>query len=101
MRFNFFLVGFGFIFQSAFLSVRGHSVGRCPITNLFEVIIFVAWSVALFYMVVGPAYRLSLMGAFTAPVVALLQVIALLSPIDQPHMAKLPPNPSLEFHASI
>jgi HemX protein len=101
MRFNFFVVGLGFIFQTAFLSVRGHSVGRCPITNLFEVIIFVAWSVALFYMVVGPAYRLSLMGAFTAPVVVLLQGIALLAPIDQPHAAKLPPNPPLEFHASI
>ena len=42
-RFNFVAVGLGFIFQTAFLSVRGHAVGRCPITNLFEVIVFVAW----------------------------------------------------------
>ncbi len=101
MRFNFVAVGVGFIFQTAFLSVRGHAVGRCPITNLFEVIIFVAWSVALFYMVVGPAYRLSLMGAFTAPLVVTLQLIALLLPIDHPQRAKLPPNSWLEFHASI
>ena len=101
MRFNFFAVGLGFIFQTAFLSVRGHALGRCPITNLFEVIIFVAWSVALFYMVVGPAYRLSLMGAFTAPLVVLLQLFALFAPIDKPHFAKMPPNPSLEFHASM
>ena len=101
MRFNFFVVGLGFVFQTAFLSVRGHSVGRCPITNLFEVIIFVAWSVALFYMVVGPAYRLSLMGAFTAPMVVSLQGIALLSPIDRLHATRLPANPPLEFHASI
>lgn len=101
MRFNFVAVGLGFIFQTAFLSLRGHELGRCPITNLFEVIIFVAWSVALFYMVVGPAYRLSLMGAFTAPVVALLQLTALLAPIDHPHRAKLAPNSWLEFHASI
>jgi ABC-type uncharacterized transport system permease subunit len=101
MRFNFVSVGLGFIFQTAFLSVRGHAVGRCPITNLFEVIIFVAWSVALFYMVVGPAYRLSLMGAFTAPLVVLLQLVALLAPIDHPHTAKMRPNSWLEFHASI
>src|SRR5438874_13636410 len=92
-RFNFLAVGLGFIFQTAFLSIRGHAVGRCPITNLFEVIVFVAWSVALFYMVVGPAYRLSLMGAFTAPVVVLLQLFALSAPIDKPHSSRLPANP--------
>ena len=101
VRFNFVAVGLGFIFQTAFLSIRGHAEGRCPITNLFEVIIFVAWSVALFYIVVGPAYRLSLMGAFTAPVVVLLQLFALLAPIDKPHPFRLPANSWLEFHASI
>jgi HemX protein len=101
MRFNFFAVGIAFILQTAFLSIRGRELGRCPITNLFEVIIFVAWSVALFYMVVGPAYRLSLMGAFTAPVVALLQVFALAAPIDHPYRPKLPANSWLEFHASM
>ncbi len=101
VRFNFFAVGLGFIFQTAFLSFRGHELGRCPITNLFEVIIFVAWSVALFYMVVGPAYRLSLMGAFTAPLVVLLQLFALIAPIDHPFRMKLPANSWLEFHASM
>ena len=100
-RFNFFAVGLGFIFQTGFLSIRGHDIGRCPITNLFEVIIFVAWSVALFYIVVGPAYRLSLMGAFTAPLVVLLQTFALVAPIDHSHRTKLPPNSWLEFHASM
>src|SRR5205823_15030052 len=90
-----------FIFQTAFLSVRGHEVHRCPITNLFEVIVFVAWSVALFYMVIGAAYRLSLMGAFTAPLVALLQLFALLAPIDKPHQGRVPANAWLEFHASM
>ena len=101
MRFNFLAVGLGFILQTAFLSIRGHELGRCPITNLFEVIIFVAWAVALFYIVVGPAYRLSLMGAFTAPLVVLLQLVALIAPIDHRHAVKLPANSWLEFHASI
>src|ERR1700746_2193638 len=101
MQFNFYAVGLGFIFQTAFLSIRGHALGRCPITNLFEVIVFVAWSVALFYMVVGPAYRLSLMGAFTAPLVVLLQLVALIASVDYRHAVKLPANSWLEFHASI
>ena len=100
-RFNFFAIGAGFLFQTAFLSVRGHALGRCPLTNLFEVFVFLAWSVALIYLVVGPTYRLSLMGAFTAPLVFALQTFALLAPIDVPHQARLPANPWLEFHASI
>jgi HemX protein len=100
-RFNFFIIGLGFILQTAFLSIRGHALGRCPLSNLFEVFVFVAWSVALFYMVVGPAYRLSLMGAFTAPLVVLLQGFALAAAIDKPHPEKMPANPWLEFHGSI
>src|SRR4029453_9670117 len=68
-KFNFLAIGLGFLFQTEFLSLRGDALGRCPLTNLFEVFIFLAWSVALIYMLVGPAYRLSLMGAFTAPLV--------------------------------
>lgn len=81
--------------------MRGQAVGRCPLTNLFEVLIFLAWSIALIYMAVGPAYRLSLMGAFTAPLVLMVQGFALLAPIDIRHPVKLPPNPWLEFHASM
>ncbi|MFL6530563.1 MAG: cytochrome c biogenesis protein CcsA, partial [Chthoniobacterales bacterium] len=53
------------------------------------------------YMLVGPAYRLSLMGAFTAPLVLLLQGFALLAPIDRPHPPRMAVNSWLEFHASI
>jgi ABC-type uncharacterized transport system permease subunit len=100
-RFNFFAIALGFVFQSAFLYVRGHALGRCPITNLFEVFIFLAWSVALIYLAIGPAYRLSLMGAFTAPLVLVIQAFALLAPIDVRHSVRLNVNPWLEFHASM
>ena len=100
-RFSFLAIGLGFIFQTAFLYIRGHALGRCPLTNLFEVFIFLAWSIALIYMLVGPAYRLSLMGAFTAPLVFLLQAFALIAPIDARHAVKTPANSWLEFHASI
>ena len=100
-RFNFLAIGLGFIFQTALLSIRGHELHRCPLTNLFEVLIFLAWSIALIYMLIGPAYRLSLMGAFSAPLVFLIQTLALLAPIDVRHPVKLPANAWLEFHASV
>ena len=100
-RSNFLAIVAGFLLQTTFLAVRGHALGRCPLTNLFEVFIFMAWSVALIYMVVGPTYRLSLMGAFTAPLVLLIQAFALLAPIDRSRARKIDVNPWLEFHASM
>jgi ABC-type uncharacterized transport system permease subunit len=100
-RFNFLAIGLGFILQTAFLSLRGRELERCPITNLFEVFVFLAWSVGLIYMLVGPAYRLSLMGAFTAPLVLVRQSFALIRPVDALHPVNVPANSWLEFHASI
>ena len=100
-RFNFAAIALGFVLQSAFLSVRGHALGRCPITNQFEVFTFLAWSLALIYLAIGPTYQLSLMGAFTAPLVLVIQTFALLAPIDIAHPVRVAVNPWLEFHASI
>ena len=79
-RWNFLVMLTGFLLQTAFLHARGQIVGRCPLTNLFEVLTFLCWSIALLYFVVGGTYRLSLLGAFTAPFVFLLQTSALLLP---------------------
>lgn len=101
LGFNAVAMGVGFALQTAFLSIRGHSIGRCPITNLFEVLVFLAWSIALIYFVVGATYRLSLMGAFTAPLVFAIQTMALLAPINTRRTAPAGVNRWLEFHASI
>ncbi len=100
-RFNFISIVAGFFFQTGFLFLRGHALGRCPLSNLFEVFAFLSWSMVLLYLVVGPAYRLSLLGAFTSPVVFIFQMFALISPIDVPATRKLPVDPWLEMHASL
>ncbi len=100
-RANFAAIAAGFLFQTLFLSIRGHVLGRCPLTNLFEVLVFLSWAVTLIYMLIGPAYRLSLMGAFTAPLVLIIQGLALILPIDVPHAVTGAPNNWLEFHASM
>ncbi len=101
-RLNLFAILTGFLFQTAFLYLRGQSLGRCPLTNLFEVLVFLSWSMVLFYLLIGPAYRLSLLGAFTSPLAFLLQGGALLAPaIDVPSKLRLEPNAWLELHAAI
>ena len=100
-RLNFFAILTGFLCQTAFLYLRGQTVGRCPLTSLFEVLIFLSWSTVLFYLLIGPAYRLSLLGAFTSPLAFLFQVGALLLASDTPMKAKNPPNSWLELHAAL
>ena len=99
-RFNLFSMAAGFAFETAFLYQRGQIVQTCPITNLFEVLVFLSWSIVLIYLLVGPAYRLSLMGAFTSPLVLVLLLLALFAPIDQ--AAPRPAHqPWIEFHAAL
>jgi ABC-type uncharacterized transport system permease subunit len=99
-RFNLLAMAAGFVFQTAFLYQRGQIVQTCPITNFFEVLVFLGWSIVLLYLLVGPAYRLSLMGAFTSPLVLVLLLFALLSPLDQP-APRTAHNPWIEFHAAL
>ena len=100
-RFNFISIAAGFAFQFAFLVHRGQVIGRCPLSNLFEVFIFLSWSMVLLYFLIGPAYRLSLLGAFTSPVVFLFQVFAMLALNDTPSKLRIRPNPWLEMHATL
>lgn len=96
------LIGLAFILHSYFLHQRGEVIGHCPITNLFETLAFFSWSLVLTYLVVGPAYRMSILGAFTAPVVFLINFFALAaaSEIDIPgaipHLGW-----QLELHATL
>ena len=63
--------------QLVALGWRGELRGECPLGDLGEVCLFLAWSLTLFYLVTGSTYRLSLLGVFTAPVVVILQGVSL------------------------
>lgn len=64
--------------QIGYLAVRGEMRGACPLRSIAEISVFLAWSLTVFYILVGPVYRISLLGVFTAPVVVIFQSIALL-----------------------
>ena len=94
------LIG-GFLLQLAGLVLRGMSLHRCPLTNPFEVTVFIVWALVLFYLLIGPSYRVSFLGAFTAPMVTLVLLAGLLAANDLPHESTLKHSPWVEFHAGI
>jgi ABC-type uncharacterized transport system permease subunit len=67
-----------FLCQIGFLAVRGEMRSACPLMDRGEILAFLAWSLTLFYLMVGPTYRISLLGVFTAPVVVIFQAAALI-----------------------
>src|ERR1700737_4129839 len=79
-RVTFWAICAGFLLTTMFVFGRGHAIRRCPITNRFEVLVFMNWSMVLIYLVIGSTYRLSLMGAFTAPVASGLLIVGVLLP---------------------
>jgi ABC-type uncharacterized transport system permease subunit len=75
------------ICQLGYLGIRGEMRAACPLRSIAEISVFLAWSLTLFYLLVGPVFRISLLGVFTAPAVALFQGFALLP-------GKLDPDPA-------
>jgi ABC-type transport system involved in cytochrome c biogenesis permease subunit len=98
---NYAVMAAGFILHTAFLYLRGQALGRCPLTNLFETQAFVSWAAVLFFLLIGPSYRVSFLGAFTAPLVLVICLAALLSPVDFVHVQLLAHSAWIEFHAAI
>jgi len=100
-RANYAVMAAGFVLHTVFLYLRGKALGRCPLTNLFETQAFVAWAAVLFFLLIGPSYRVSFLGAFTAPLVLVICLAALLSPVDVVRAQPLRHSAWIEFHAAI
>lgn len=90
-----------FVCQLGFLSVRGEMRAACPLMDRGEILAFLAWSLTLFYLLVGPAYRISLLGVFTAPVVVIFQAAALIpGTLDPQPIPVSGGNPWHETHSA-
>jgi ABC-type uncharacterized transport system permease subunit len=93
----------GFLIQTLGLNLRGAAIKGCPLGNPFEVAQFIAWSLVLLFFIIGPAFRLRLLGFFTAGLAAILAAGSFLNPEwDAPY----PPgifggNPWIELHAAL
>lgn len=93
----------GFLIQTLGLNLRGAAIKACPLGNPFEVAQFIAWSLVILFFIIGPAFRLRLLGFFTAGLAGLLAGGAFAVPAwDAPY----PPgifggNPWIELHAAL
>ncbi len=98
----YFVISLGFCIQTFGLYLRGLEVKGCPIGNTFEIFQFTAWSATSLYLVIGAAFRLSLLGYFTSCLAATLTVVSLLIPsFDAIRRVSAFPNPWIEFHAAL
>ncbi len=97
------LVTGGFLLQTLGLNLRGMEVRGCPLGNTFEIAQFISWSFVLLYFIIGPAFRLRLLGFFAAGLAAALSGIAQLIPAwDAPYKAGIfGGNPWIELHAAL
>lgn len=87
---NYFLLLVGFALHTWAMIQRGFSLNRCPVNNLYEATIFLAWALTLACLVVALLPRLRFLVAFAAPLLFGIGVFALMPPLDTP------PGPRLE-----
>jgi len=81
-RLNYFVLLGAFAFHTTAMLMRGFSLERCPINNLYEATLFVAWTMTATYLVFGLWGRLRFLGSFAAPLLFAIGVFALLTPKD-------------------
>ena len=67
------------------MAKRGFSLDRCPVNNLYEATLFIAWTIVATYLVIGTWSRLRFLGAFASPVLFVMGVFALMPALDPPH----------------
>ena len=84
-RINYALLLGGALFHSSAMFQRGFSLQRCPINNLYEATIFVAWTIVTTYLLLGSWKRLRFVGAFASPILFAIGVFALMPSLDPPH----------------
>ena len=87
-RANYFLLLVAFALHTVAMFLRGFSFNQCPVNNLYEATIFIAWTIVAAYLVIGLLPRLRFLGAFASPVLFAIGVFALMPALDPPHASQ-------------
>src|SRR5690606_9586547 len=78
------LLACAFVANTAALVARGFTLNQCPVTNLFEAVMFVSWGVTASHLVAGLWSRLRFLGALASPLLLALGVFGLQPGLDRP-----------------
>jgi ABC-type transport system involved in cytochrome c biogenesis permease subunit len=83
-RVNYCLLGFSLAAHTTAMILRGFSLSRCPVNNLFEAMMFVMWTISASFLIIGISRKFRFIGAFISPVLLAMGVFALMPALDQP-----------------
>lgn len=83
-RVNYLLLFAAFALHTFAMVLRGFSLNRCPVNNLFEAMMFFTWTTTFSYLLVGLFRRFRFVGAFAAPWLFAIGVFALMPSLDGP-----------------
>jgi len=83
-RINYLLLLGAFILHTLAMVKRGFSLQRCPMNNLYEATLVIAWTIVATYLVLGMFSRLRFLGAFASPLLFAIGIFALMRPLDAP-----------------
>ncbi|HWI61927.1 MAG TPA: c-type cytochrome biogenesis protein CcsB [Symbiobacteriaceae bacterium] len=72
----------GVLFQGGAIVTRWVSSSQAPMSNMFEYMSFLGWSVMLFFVLISYWYKLPGLGAFVAPVGVIVIAYASVFPTD-------------------
>lgn len=100
---NYLLLLAGMIFHTRAMLLRGLSLERCPVNNLYEAMTFVAWTIAAACLVLGLFPRMRHFVAFVAPVIFGIGVFAMMPAVDAPYITGHPvfSNGLVSLHAAL
>lgn len=79
---NYFLLLAAFALHTTMVK-RGFSIAACPVNNLYEATLFIAWTIAAAYLVLGIFHRLRFLGAYAAPMLLAVGIFALMPSLDE------------------
>jgi HemX protein len=88
---SYLLLLLGFLFHTTAMALRGLRYHQCPVQNLHEATVFVAWSVVGAYLVIGLWPRVRFFSAFASPVLFAVGVFALMPGLDRAHGVQIDP----------
>lgn len=84
-RNNYFMLLAACVLHTTAMVKRGFSLDHCPVNNLFEATMFIAWTIVASYLILGAWSRLRFLGAFASPVLFVMGVFALMPALDPAH----------------
>jgi len=89
-RVSYGILAVSFLCHTTAMTLRGFSLSRCPVNNLFEAMMFVMWTIVASYLAVGLMPKLRFLGAFASPALLGMGVFALMPGLDSTPELQIP-----------